>query len=86
VKLDGRPPRTTSDAPTTPVVGPVVVTLTADDADSGVAATSYALDAGAWTHGTSVPIGGTGAHWLFYYSTDNAGNTEMWHVVMVVLL
>ncbi len=55
-------------------VSPVSVTLTAGDPASGVAATSYRLDGGAWTtYGGSVPITSDGSHTVDFYSTDNAG-------------
>ena len=62
------------------------VVLTPSDALSGVAATSYRIDHGAWHSGTSVTLrtairhkrGGysRGAHLIEYRSTDNAGNVE----------
>ena len=84
------PADTTS--PTTTVSGadgrwhntPVTLTLHASDnsGGSGVAATYYKVDSGAWTQGTSVTITAPadhtndGAHTVRYYSTDLAGNSE----------
>ena len=82
VKIDARPPQTTDDAPLTPRTGTVTVHLTAADslmgvsASSGVKETSYSLDGGGWVKGTAVTVSGLGRHWVCYYSTDNAGNTE----------
>ena len=82
VKIDARAPLTSDDAPSTPQSGAVTVHLTAADslfgvsACSGLAATWYRLDNGGWTQGASVPVLGTGLHWISYYSTDNAGNAE----------
>ncbi len=89
VRLDGRPPRTTSDAPVTPAPGPLTVHLTAVDQPglSGVAATYYSLDGAAWTPGTSVVVAGIGLHWLLFYSVDAAGNSEQtWQVTPIVIV
>ena len=86
VKIDARPPRTTDDAPLTPQTGNVTVHLTAADsltgvtASSGVKETWYSVDGAGWVKGSAVTItaaGHIGRHWIAYYSTDNAGNTEM---------
>ncbi|PRX47279.1 uncharacterized protein DUF1349 [Prauserella shujinwangii] len=55
-----------------------VVTLSADDgAGSGVAATEYRLDGGAWQPYTApFEVGGDGAHVVEFRSTDAAGNAE----------
>jgi hypothetical protein len=58
------------------------VTLTPTDADSGVAATYYTIDAQPETQGTSVtipaPLDHTmdGVHTVTYHSLDRAGNVE----------
>ena len=55
----------------------VTVTLTATDATSGVASTSYRLDGGAWqTYSAAVSVATDGSHTLEYNSTDTAGNVE----------
>ena len=85
-------PATDVTPPTTHVVAPgfddnwhnsdVTISFTASDADSGVAATEYAIDDGAWTSGTSVTVtapaggGNDGLHTVHYRSIDNAGNEE----------
>src|SRR5690606_15144157 len=52
------------------------VTVTASDADSGVAAVEYALDGGDWTAYTEpVSVSEPGEHTLDYRATDGAGNT-----------
>ncbi|MBF8191298.1 ThuA domain-containing protein [Nonomuraea sp. K274] len=57
--------------------GPVEVTLTATDGGSGVAATEYRLDEGAWTIYTEpVLVSGDGSRKLEYRSRDGAGNVE----------
>jgi len=83
VRIDARPPRTVDDAPAAPIADDTVITLTAEDPLSGVAATCWALDGGAWHSGSEVPVrlGGKrrltpGTHWLAYFSVDAAGNQE----------
>lgn len=89
VRLDGRAPRTTSDAPLSPAPGPLTVHLTAVDQAglSGVAATYSSLDGAAWTAGTAVVVSGAGLHWLLFYSVDAAGNAEQtWHATLITIL
>jgi predicted CxxxxCH...CXXCH cytochrome family protein len=56
------------------------VTLTATDAGSGVKATYYKVDSGAFVQETSFTVNGDGVHTFSYYSVDNANNTETTHV------
>ncbi len=73
-----------ADAPKTSLTGaddrwyaaPVPVSLTATDTASGVVATEYSLDDGAWTVGTETVVSGEGAHVLRYRSVDAVGNVE----------
>ncbi|MBN2457636.1 PGF-pre-PGF domain-containing protein, partial [Candidatus Woesearchaeota archaeon] len=58
------------------VAGSVAVTFNRADALSGIDYTSYKLDSGDWTNGTSVTVTGTKNHTLLFYSVDNAGNVE----------
>ncbi len=76
-QLDITPPVTTCSADDAWHRGQVTVTFTATDAQSGVAYTSYRVDAGTWQTGTSFPISADGVHDVEYYSVDNAGNTEI---------
>jgi photosystem II stability/assembly factor-like uncharacterized protein len=99
VKIDGRAPLTTDDAPKNPLdrwnpppsALPVTVHLTATDAHSGVASTWCALDGASFTQGTQVTVpapadgSGDGRHWVAYYSVDNVGNVEYVHWVAVVI-
>ncbi|MEV6637409.1 copper-binding protein [Actinoplanes sp. NPDC051470] len=56
-------------------IGTATVTVTATDADSGVATVEYQLDSGAWTAYTApVAVTAVGAHTLRYRATDQAGN------------
>ncbi|RIQ36944.1 hypothetical protein DY240_01465 [Jiangella rhizosphaerae] len=56
-------------------VGSATVTVTATDAESGVASVEYALDGGAFQPYTApVQVTATGAHTVQYRATDNAGN------------
>ena len=86
VKLDGKAPRTICDAPLDPVPGPVRVTFTAVDPDSGVAETWYSLDGAEWCEGDWVDITDEGAHWVDFYSIDGAGNRETRNHLTPVLI
>ncbi|MDG4838738.1 plastocyanin/azurin family copper-binding protein [Micromonospora sp. WMMD967] len=56
-------------------VGAATVTVTATDAESGVATVEYALDTGAWTaYSAPVTVRATGAHTVRVRATDKAGN------------
>ncbi|SDT04715.1 Ig-like domain (group 3) [Actinoplanes derwentensis] len=71
---DTTPPVTTATVASSP--GRATVTVTATDADSGVASVEYQLDGGAWTgYAAPVVVTAAGAHTLGYRATDNAGNT-----------
>ncbi len=53
-------------------------TLSASDASSGVAASSYTIDGGQTQtySGSAVTVSGQGDHTVTYWSVDNAGNVE----------
>ncbi|MEQ4723481.1 RICIN domain-containing protein [Nonomuraea sp. B19D2] len=85
--VDETPPTTTAKQnPAEPngkdgwyTAAPVEITLTAADEEngSGVAATEYRIDSGAWTpYSTPFTVSGDGAHTLEYRSRDGAGNVE----------
>lgn len=58
-------------------VTPVTVTLEATDDASGVSHTLYKIDNGEWkTYTGPFVIDTDGAHTVYYYSVDNAGNEE----------
>ena len=75
---------TDTTPPTTSVSGlssgwvnhPVTLIFTASDDGSGVAATQYRLNTGAWTQGSSVTISSPGTTTVAYGSVDKAGNIE----------
>jgi hypothetical protein len=52
--------------------------LVAADEDSGIQKTMYKVDDGPWLEGwgTPVTIASSGWHMVYYYSIDNADNTE----------
>ena len=80
--IDVTPPATQSALGGTPgsggwYRGPVMVTLTATDATSGVASTSYRLDEGLWqTYASPFSVAEDGVHDLEFSSTDVAGVVE----------
>ncbi|HEX9379917.1 MAG TPA: Ig-like domain-containing protein [Gaiellaceae bacterium] len=80
---DNTKPATTDNAPSGWQSSAATVTLTANDAGSGVNVTEYSVDGNpSYTVGTSVvipaPADGSndGAHTIAYFSVDNAGNIE----------
>ncbi|MFG1643230.1 OmpL47-type beta-barrel domain-containing protein [Amycolatopsis sp. NPDC049252] len=79
---DGTPPTVTASLAGTQdasgnYVDVATATVTATDADSGVAAVEYKLDDGAWTAYTApVPVTAAGMHMLSYRARDVAGNTS----------
>jgi hypothetical protein len=79
---DGTPPTVTASLGGTQdssgnYVDVATATITATDADSGVAAVEYKLDDGAWTGYTApVPVTAAGMHMLSYRARDVAGNTS----------
>jgi len=77
VKIDRQAPSTDVSAPGDWINNAATVTLTADDALSGVAVTYYTLDGGAQQpYNTGITIGTEGIHTLRYWSVDVAGNAE----------
>jgi predicted CxxxxCH...CXXCH cytochrome family protein len=58
----------------------VALTATDNVGGSGVKATYYKVDAGAFVQGTSFNVTGDGLHTFSFYSVDNASNTETTHV------
>ena len=82
VRVDTTPPDTANDVHSPGYNHDVTVTLTPVDELSGVAQTSYSLDGGPWTVGTSLLVlaptdhSNDGVHTISYYSEDNAGNSE----------
>ncbi|WP_345942196.1 plastocyanin/azurin family copper-binding protein [Streptomyces sp. SID2888] len=58
-------------------VGTATVTVTASDAESGVAGIEYSLDGAAYApYPAPVEVSDTGPHTLAYRATDKAGNTS----------
>jgi hypothetical protein len=89
--VDADPPVTTSSlSPPSPGLAngwygvPVTVTLSATDADSGVASTKYTIDGGPLqTYSAPFTISSEGNHSVSYWSVDNAGNQETAHSISV---
>lgn len=72
VKIDGTAPLSRADF----TAGSRALTLTAEDATSGVARIEYSLDGGAWgTYGGAVTVPGTVGS-VAYRAVDDAGNVE----------
>ncbi|WP_285479072.1 OmpL47-type beta-barrel domain-containing protein [Amycolatopsis sp. NBRC 101858] len=82
VKSDTTPPTVTASVAGTQdtggnYVGKATVTVVASDTGSGVAATEYQVDGGAWTAYTApVAVTAVGAHTVGYRARDVAGNTS----------
>ncbi len=83
VKIDKTAPNTTATAPTNWNNVNVTISLSANDALSGVAATRYSLNGAPEQTGTSVSISSEGVHTLSFYSVDVAGNSETAKTVQV---
>ena len=64
-------------------LGPVTVTLSAADPLSGVAATQYRLDGGAWLAYAGPLVIGDGVHAVDYRSTDAADNVEPFRTLLL---
>ncbi|WP_063737254.1 OmpL47-type beta-barrel domain-containing protein [Streptomyces sp. RTd22] len=79
---DTTPPETTAKAEGTKnsdgnYLGSAKVTITATDADSGVAKTEYSLDGGPYlAYTTPVVVDRVGRHTVAHRATDKAGNTS----------
>lgn len=83
LKIDGNAPTTTVINPISPdsgwfVTSGIPVAFSADDAESGIAATYYQIDGGAaLTYGEPFTADlSTGSHTITYWSVDLAGNAE----------
>ena len=76
VKIDTTKPVTRSNANGTTQKSSFTVVLTPTDTGSGVAATYYSVDGGAFQPGTSTLVTGAGRHTVKFYSSDSAGNVE----------
>jgi large repetitive protein len=82
-KIDKTAPATNANATSAWTNTGQTVTLTPNDALSGVKATHYTVDGGAPQSGTSVSITTEGDHTLDFWSEDNAGNVESTKTVHV---
>jgi hypothetical protein len=83
VNIDKTAPTTTASAPGDWNNDDVTISLSADDALSGVRATHYRLDGGAQQTGTSISISAEGVHTLEFWSVDEADNVEAANTVQV---
>ena len=89
INANTRPPVTTATA-VGPIGrngwyrGPVLVTLTATDPDSPVAATFYKIDDGAiQNYSAPVTVQGDGVHEFAFSSIDPVGNQEQWKTLQI---
>ncbi|MDI6707498.1 MAG: hypothetical protein QME47_00155 [Candidatus Thermoplasmatota archaeon] len=64
-------------------VSNVTVSLSPQDATSGIKKTYYKLGSGSWQEGTSISLSQEGTHTVYYYSIDNAGNSELEKSVII---
>ncbi|WP_076260308.1 OmpL47-type beta-barrel domain-containing protein [Intrasporangium flavum] len=85
IKIDRTAPSTTATAPTGWQSSDVAVTLSATDALSGVAGTSYRVDGGLKQDGTTVTVTAEGTHQVVFWSVDKAGNAESSRTVTVLI-
>jgi uncharacterized repeat protein (TIGR02059 family) len=77
IVVDNTAPTTTDNAPSGWQNAPVTVSLSANDAGSGISTTRYSVDGGGWQTGSSVNVPtADGSHTIAYYSVDVAGNVE----------
>ncbi len=67
------------------VASATAFTLSATDNLSGVAATEYRLDGGAWTAYAPFTIFAEGTHTIEYFSKDNVANTEISKTLTVIV-
>ena len=75
--VDTTPPTTTNNAPEGWQNTAFNIALTCNDGGlSGCSFTTYRVDGGSWTNGTTISITTDGNHTFEYYSVDVAGNTE----------
>lgn len=83
VKIDKSAPNTMASGNTNWTNGNVTLALSATDNLSNVKSTSYRVNGGAVTAGSSVALSTEGVHTVEYWSEDNAGNTEVAKSVQV---
>ncbi|MFB9326670.1 OmpL47-type beta-barrel domain-containing protein [Paenibacillus aurantiacus] len=76
VSVDRTAPLTTAAVPGGWSKDDVTVTLTAADAQSGIARTLYSIDGSANAEGSKFTIGSEGIHQVTFYSVDATGNIE----------
>jgi hypothetical protein len=82
--LDITPPHTVALAPRGwQRTSTVAVKFVATDHGWGVRSTTYRIDDGPWTTGTSARVSGEGPHTVTFYSTDKVGLREPEHTVAV---
>ncbi|MFD2129070.1 OmpL47-type beta-barrel domain-containing protein [Paenibacillus xanthanilyticus] len=74
--VDTEAPVTTAAALTTWTNGDQIVSLSATDNETGVAATYYAVNGGVYTAGNSFTVDQEGITEISYYSVDRVGNKE----------
>lgn len=89
IRIDRVAPTTTASVPSAGADGwydaAVEVTLSASDALSGVASTSYTVDGGSpQSYTGAFSVGADGEHTIAFWSTDDAGNVEVAGAPLVV--
>jgi large repetitive protein len=76
VKIDKTAPKTSANTPKSWVKDDVIVTLTAEDENSGVVKTYYSINELDYVEGTTFTVDREGINEISYYSVDSAGNKE----------
>lgn len=83
IKVDKTAPVTIATYPAGWINTSATITLAATDVSSSVKTTYYRIDGGSWSTGTTATISTEGTHAFDFYSTDQAGNTEIVHTITV---
>ncbi len=88
VRIDSVPPTNTTTSPSGPVANPYTVSVTGNDAHSGINNVQWRVDGGVIQSGpvgSQVTVTGNGAHTLETQLIDSAGNASGWRTDNVTI-